>query len=47
MTYRWNYSTLSNGQIDKKDELTKELNLHPVLTELLINKGLESKKEIM
>ncbi|MDD4777580.1 MAG: single-stranded-DNA-specific exonuclease RecJ [Fermentimonas sp.] len=47
MTYRWNYSTLSDYQKDKKDELAKELNLHPVLAELLINKGIEAKEEAM
>ncbi|MEA4916677.1 single-stranded-DNA-specific exonuclease RecJ [Proteiniphilum sp.] len=43
MTYRWNYSTLTNDQKNKKDELAKELNLHPVLAELLIKRGIETK----
>ena len=47
MTYRWNYSTLSDYQKNKKDELAKELNLNPVLAELLINKGIETKEEAM
>ncbi len=47
MTYRWNYSTLSDDQKIKKDELAKELNLHPVLAELLINKGIETKEKAM
>jgi single-stranded-DNA-specific exonuclease len=47
MTYRWNYSTLSDYQKNRKDELAKELNLNPVLAELLINKGIESKEEAM
>ena len=47
MTYRWNYSTLSNDQKNKKDDLAKELNIHPVLAELLINKGIEAKEEAM
>ncbi len=45
MTYRWNYSTLSHDQKDKKDELAKELNFDPVLVELLLNKGIETKEE--
>ena len=45
MTYRWNYSTLSNDQKNRKDELAKELNLHPVLVELLLNRGLETAEE--
>ncbi|MBK5196455.1 MAG: DHH family phosphoesterase, partial [Proteiniphilum sp.] len=44
MTYRWNYSTLSHDQKNIKDELAKELNLHPVLVELLVNKGIETKE---
>lgn len=45
MTYKWNYSTLSNDQECKRNELAKEINLHPVLTDLLINKGIETKEE--
>ena len=45
MTYRWNYSTLSTDQRIIKDELAKELNLHPVLVELLVNKGMETAEE--
>ncbi|MFA7494038.1 MAG: DHH family phosphoesterase, partial [Proteiniphilum sp.] len=45
MTYRWNYSTLTNDQKNKRDELAKELNLHPVLTELLIKRGIETKEK--
>lgn len=45
MTYRWNYSTLTNDQKNKKDELAKELNLHPVLAELLIKRGIETKEK--
>ena len=45
MTYRWNYSTLSHDQKDKKDELAKELNFDPELVELLLNKGIETKEE--
>ena len=42
MTYRWNYSTLTPDQKNKKDELAKELNLDPVLVELLLNKGIDN-----
>jgi single-stranded-DNA-specific exonuclease len=45
MTYKWNYSTLSNDLKNKKDELTKETNLHPILAELLVGKGIQTKKE--
>jgi len=45
MTYRWNYSTLSTDKEIIKDELAKELNLHPVLVELLVNKGMETASE--
>lgn len=45
MTYRWNYSTLTHDQKNKKDDLTKELHLHPVLVELLIKRGIETKEE--
>ena len=47
MTYKWNYSTLSPDLKNKKDELAKELNLHPVLAELLINKGFMDKDEAL
>ena len=45
MTYRWNYSTLSTDKKIIKDELAKELNLHTVLVELLVNKGMETADE--
>ena len=45
MTYRWNYSTLSHDQKDITNELAKEIDLHPVLVELLVNKGIESAEE--
>jgi len=45
MTYRWNYSTLSHDQKNIKNDLAKELNLHPVLIELLVNKGIETTEE--
>jgi len=45
MTYRWNYSTLSHDQKNISNELAKELDLHPVFVELLVNKGIESPEE--
>lgn len=45
MTYRWNHSSLSHDQKNKKNELKKELDLHPVLIDLLIAKGIETKDE--
>ena len=47
MTYRWNYSTLTDYQKNRKDELAKELNLLPIIAELLVNKGFDSKEEVM
>ncbi len=47
MTYRWNYSTLSTDQKNIKDELAKELNLHPILVELLVNKGIETTEDAL
>ncbi len=40
MTYKWNYLTLTNDQKNKKNELTKELNIDPVLVELLLKRGI-------
>lgn len=45
MTYRWNHSSLSHDQKSIKNELKKELDLHPVLIDLLIAKGIETKDE--
>jgi len=45
MTYRWNYSTLSHDQKNITNELAKELDLHPVLVDLLVNKGIENAEE--
>lgn len=47
MTHKWNYSTLSNDQINKKNELAKELNLPVTLAELLVNKGIETKEDAL
>jgi len=46
MTYKWNYSTLSSNEKNKIDELAKETKLHPVLAELLVGKGIQTKEEV-
>ena len=45
MTYRWNYLTLTDGQKNKRNELAEELQLDPVLAELLIHRGISTKDE--
>ncbi len=45
MTYKWNYLTLTNDQKNKKNELTKEIQINPVLTELLLKRGISSAEE--
>ena len=45
MTYKWNYLTLTTDQKNKKNELTKEIQLDPVLTELLLKRGISSVEE--
>ncbi|MDR0422693.1 MAG: single-stranded-DNA-specific exonuclease RecJ [Proteiniphilum sp.] len=47
MTYRWNYSILTHDRKDKKNELAKELNLQPVLVELLMKRGIDTAEGIM
>ena len=42
MTYKWNYLTLTTDQKNKKNELTKEIQIDPVLTELLLKRGISS-----
>lgn len=45
MTYKWNYLTLTTDQKNKKDELTKHLQIDPVLTELLLKRGISTLDE--
>ncbi len=45
MTYKWNYLTLTTSQKNKKNELTKEIQIDPVLTELLLKRGISSVEE--
>lgn len=42
MIYKWNYETLSPNNTEKKDKLAKELNIHPALCQLLIQRGIET-----
>ena len=42
MTYKWNYLTLTTDLKDKIDELTKEIQLDPVLIEVLLKRGITS-----
>lgn len=45
MIYRWNYVTLSNDQKTRKNEIAQELNIDPVLAELLVRRGLTTKEK--
>ena len=45
MTYRWNYLTLTDDQKNKRNELAEELQLDPVLAELLIHRGISTKEK--
>ena len=45
MTYKWNYLTLTTDQKDKIDELTNEINIDPVLAEVLVKRGITSIEE--
>ena len=45
MTYRWNYLPLTNDQKNKKNELTKQIQLNPVLIELLLKRGITSMED--
>lgn len=45
MTYKWNYLTLTTDQKDKIDELTKEIQIDPVLIEVLVKRGITSVDE--
>lgn len=45
MTYKWNYLTLTTEQKNKKDELTKHLQIDPVLTELMLKRGISTVEE--
>ncbi len=42
MNYRWNYQSLTTDQKAKKDALTKELNIDPILAELLLKRDIST-----
>ncbi len=42
MTYKWNYLTLTTDLKDKIYELTKEIQIDPVLAEVLVKRGITS-----
>ncbi len=46
MTYKWNYLTLTTDQKNKKNELAKEVNIDPVLIEVLVKRGITSVSDI-
>lgn len=47
MTYKWNYLTLTNDQKNKKEKLAQEVNIDPIMAELLIRRGINTKDEAM
>lgn len=42
MIYKWNYQPLKPNDVEKRDELNKKLGIHPVLCQLLIQRGITS-----
>ena len=45
MIYKWNYEPLTPKDTEKKDELAKQMNLHPALCQLLIQRGITTVDE--
>jgi len=45
MTYKWNFLTLTHDQKNKKNELAQELNIDPVFSALLLQRGISTKEE--
>ncbi len=45
MTYKWNFQTLTQEEKEKKDELTKQLKINPILVELLLKRGISTLEE--
>ncbi|NLZ73724.1 MAG: single-stranded-DNA-specific exonuclease RecJ [Bacteroidales bacterium] len=45
MNYKWNYQPLTEDQENEKIKLAKELNIHPVLGQLLVQRGITTKEE--
>jgi single-stranded-DNA-specific exonuclease len=46
MINKWNLRTPSIEELDKKDKLTAELGLHPVISLLLVQRGIISEEEV-
>ncbi|MCR5394663.1 MAG: single-stranded-DNA-specific exonuclease RecJ [Bacteroidales bacterium] len=44
--YQWNCRTLTEQQKEIKDEITSELNLNPIVAQLLVQRGVTSSKEV-
>lgn len=42
MIYKWNYAPLTTEETEKKDELSRQLGISPVLCQLLIQRGISS-----
>lgn len=42
MIYKWNYEALTTQQKEQRDELAKKIGISPVLSQLLIQRGLSS-----
>lgn len=45
MNYKWNYKNLTSEQNELKEKLAKELEMSPVLCQLLVQRGIKSKEE--
>ena len=44
--YQWNCRTISDQQKEIKDEIISELNLNPIVAQLLVQRGVNSSKEV-
>lgn len=46
MIYRWNYEPLTPKNTERRDELATEMNLHPALCQLLIQRGIDTVQDV-
>jgi len=46
MIYKWNYTPLTKQEVEKRDELSKQLGISPILCQLLIQRGMRTIKDI-
>ena len=46
MNYKWNYQPLTEEQKNESIELAKELNIHPILGQLLQQRNIKTKEEV-